>query len=140
MFANLRKRWAEARADVVSKQVDDILRRYERMNSADKGLVVSAFESCLSELEDQAGGIEQWTPEQTTQVAKEIMTAAQNGFNTRGSMTFAQMTRISAHGGALLSLYLELRGLPGGRAVESKTKIEEWRKLAEIGGSSVRAG
>ncbi|MET4601087.1 hypothetical protein ABIB90_000538 [Bradyrhizobium sp. JR4.1] len=112
----------------MSKQVDDILRRYERMNSADKGLIVSAFESCLSELEDQGGRIDQWPPEHTMQIAKEIMTAAQNGFNTRGSMIFAETARTSAHGAALLSLYLELRGLPGDQAVESRTKIEDWRR------------
>lgn len=140
MFKNFRKRWAEARADVVSQQVDDILRRYDRMHRADRRLVVDAFGSCLSELEDQAGAIEGWTPEHTTQVAKEIMMAAQKGFKTQGSMIFAKTTRTSAHGGALLSLYLELRALPGGLAVESKTKIEEWRKLVEVGGSSAKAG
>ncbi len=134
MFASIRRRWAEARADVVSKQVEDILQRYERMNPNDKYWVSSAFASVLSELEDQFGPVAKWDAEHKKQVANQIMKGAQQAFTTRGGNTFAETTRLGAHGGALVSCYLELQTLPGDQAADVVGTIEGWRERAEKSG------
>ncbi|WP_369725160.1 hypothetical protein AB8Z38_11590 [Bradyrhizobium sp. LLZ17] len=131
MFESIRRQWAVARADVLSKQVDDILQRYERMNSNDKYWVFSAFNSVLSELEDQLGSFAHWSNEQKKQLAKQIMLSAQKALTERGNNIAAETTRISAHGGALLSLYLELQTLPGDQAASIVEAIENWRALAQ---------
>jgi hypothetical protein len=130
MFDGIRRQWAEARADVVSKQVNDILQRYERMNPNDRYWVFSAFNSVLSEVEDQLGSITQWSTEQKKQIAKQIMSSAQKAFNARGNNTAAETTQLSAHGGALLSLYLELQTLSGDQAASVAEAIESWRTRA----------
>lgn len=131
MFENIRKHWAEARAGVVSDQVQDILQRYERMNPNDRYWVSSAFASVLSELEDQLGPVAQWDAEHKKEVAKQIMQGAQQAFTTRGDNMFAETNRLGAHGGALVSCYLELQTLPGDQAAKVVGTIEGWREHAQ---------
>jgi hypothetical protein len=118
----------------VSDQVQDILQRYERMNPNDKYWISSAFSSVLSELETQFGPIAQWDPEHKKQVAKQVMQGAQQAFTTRGDNMFAETSQLSAHGGALVSCYLELQTLPGDQATEVIGKIEGWRERAQKSG------
>ncbi|GMO11147.1 hypothetical protein [Bradyrhizobium ottawaense] len=80
MFSKLRQRWAEARADVASKEAADILERYARMPRADKDLVVRAFEAILSELEDQSGELRRWSVDQKKQIARYVMHSAKKDF------------------------------------------------------------
>jgi hypothetical protein len=131
MFESIRKHWAEARADVVADQARDILRRYERMNPNDRYWVSSAFNSVLSELEDQLGPVAQWDAEHKKQVAKQIIQGAQQAFTTRGDNMSAETTRLGAHGGALVSCYLELQTLPGDQAASVAKTIEGWRERAQ---------
>ena len=134
MFESIRRHWAEARADVVSKQVEDILQRYERMNPNDRYWVSSAFDSVSSELEEQLGPVAQWDAEHKRQVAKQIMQRAQQTFTTRGDNMFAKTSRLGAHGGALVSCYLELQTLPGDQAAKLVGAIEGWRERARKSG------
>ena len=142
MFEGIRKLWAEARADVVSrqaearadvisKQVDDILQRYQRMNPNDRYWVFSIFNSVLSEVQDQLGSVAQWSTEQKKQIAKRIMLSSQKAFTTRDDNMAADTTQLSAYGGALLSLYLELLTLPGDQAARVSEAIENWRQINE---------
>jgi hypothetical protein len=134
MFESIRKHWAEARADVVADQAQDILQRYERMNPNDRYWVSSAFNSVLSELEDQLGPVAQWDAEHKTQIAKQIMQGAQQAFTTRGDNMFTETSRLGAHGGALVSCYLELQTLPGEQAVKVVGTIKGWREHAQKSG------
>jgi hypothetical protein len=131
MFDGIRRRWAEARADVVSEQVDDILRRYEAMHSPDKRLVASAFEAMLSELVDKLGPLTRLPNKEMQGISKQIMEASQSAFKTPGSTIYAETSRISSYGGALLALYLELQTLPGDQAVRVIASIENWLRRAE---------
>jgi hypothetical protein len=131
MFESIRKHWAQARADVVSKQVEDILQRYERMNPNDKYWVFSAFEHMLSEVEDQHGALAEWNAERKSQIAKQIMHSAQKAFSARGDNMSAETTRLGANGGALLSCYLELQTVPGNQADKVVVTIEGWREHAQ---------
>lgn len=131
MFNSIRKHWAEARAGVVSDQVQDILQRYARMNTNDQYWVSSAFANVLSELEAQFGPVAQWDAEQKKQVAKQIMLGAQEAFTTPGDNMVAETSRLGAHGGALVSCYLELQTLPGDQAAEVVGAIEGWRTRAQ---------
>jgi hypothetical protein len=94
MFEAIKKHWAEARADVVSTQVEDILQRCNRMHAPGRQLVLSAFDSVLSELEDQIGPVAAWTAEQKKQAAQHIMQSAQQALSVRG--TFSQKQASSA--------------------------------------------
>src|SRR6266852_1242039 len=93
MFDSIKKHWAEARADVLSDQVADILLRYQRMHSNDTHWVTSAFKAVLSELEDQFGPMERWADEQKKQIAKQVMESSQQAFATRGDNIFAETGR-----------------------------------------------
>src|SRR4051812_16733170 len=104
MFESVKRRWAEARGDVVGKQVDDILLRFDRMNPNSQYFVTSAFSSVLSELEDRLGLLNQWSREDKQSVAKQIMVSARQAYATRGDLTFAETSRLGAEGTALLSL------------------------------------
>jgi hypothetical protein len=95
MFERLKMRWAEARADVVSEQVNDALQRIERMHFGDEGLVARSFESVLSELEDQFGPVQPWPSEQKKQVAREILESSQQAFRTQGNGVFAETARVT---------------------------------------------
>ncbi|MGY4434856.1 hypothetical protein ACVWWO_007333 [Bradyrhizobium sp. F1.13.1] len=133
MFEGIRTRWAEARADVASGEVDDILQRYERrlghavsetrrattplMDPLNRRLVVSAFQSMMSELVEQFGPLAGLQGNQKKDVAKQVMAAAKRAFSERGGGLWAETSKVSAHGAALLSLYLELQTLRGDRAV-----------------------
>jgi hypothetical protein len=134
MFESIRKQWAQARAGVLSDQVQEILQRYKRMNPNDKYWVCSAFASVLSELEDQFGPVAQWDAEHKKQVAKQIMQGAQQAFTTPGDNMFAETSRLGAHGGALVSCYLELQTLPGDQAANVIGTIEGWRDRAQKSG------
>lgn len=138
MFEGIKRRWAEARADIVSKQVDDILQRYERMNPNDRHWVFSGFDNVLSELEEQFGPAAKWNADDKKQVAKEIMQGAQKAFNTRGDNMSADMTRLSAHGAALVSCHLELQTLPGAQAARTVAAIERWREHSRTSGPYAR--
>jgi hypothetical protein len=131
MFESIRKHWAEARADVLADQVQDILQRYERMNPNDRYWVSSAFDAVMSELEEQLGPVAQWDAEHKQQVAKQIMQGAQQAFTTPGDNMSAETTRLGAHGGALASCYLELQTLPGDQAANVVAAIEGWREHAQ---------
>jgi hypothetical protein len=135
MFESIRRHWAQARADVVSKQVEDILQRYERMNPNDKYWVFSPFEHMLSEVEDQHGALAEWNAERKSQIAKQIMHSAQKAFSARGDNMSAETTRLGANGGALLSCYLELQTLPGDQADKVVVTIEGWREDETTAGS-----
>jgi len=128
MFSAIKKRWAEARADVIGKQLKDALERYDAMNPNDRYFVFSAFDTVLSDLEDQLGPLANWTSEQRKATAKQIMDASRQSFNTPGSGVHAETSRLGAHGGAFLSLYLELQTLPGSQAISLVKAIEDWRK------------
>src|SRR5688572_25339257 len=123
MFEGIERRWAEARADVISEMVEDILRRYQRMHSGDKYLVVSAFEHSLrareDDLDDEDGDvlISGMNAEQKKELAKFFMKPAQAFAKTRGSGVYAGTNWISAEGVALLSFYVELQALPGHQAI-----------------------
>jgi len=134
MFEGIRKHWAEARAGVVADQVQDILQRYERMNPNDRYWVSSAFDAVLSELEEQLGPVAQWDAEHKKQVASQIMQGAQQALITRGDNMSAETTRLGAHGGALVSCYLELQTLPGDQAAKVVATIEGWRERAQKSG------
>jgi hypothetical protein len=128
MFEGIRKLWAEARANAVAKQVDNILQRYQRMNHSNRYWVFLGFNAVSSEVENQFGSIVQWSNEQKKQVAKRIMLSSQKAFTARGNNNIEdERTQLRAHGAALLSLYLELQTLPGDQAANVAAAIENWR-------------
>jgi hypothetical protein len=132
MFEGIRRLWAEARANAVAKQVDNILQRYQRMNHTDRYWVFLGFNAVSSEVENQLGSIVQWSNEQKKQVAKQIMLSSQKAFTARGNNNIdAETTQLGAHGAALLSLYLELQTLPGDQAANVAAAIENWRASAQ---------
>ncbi|MEA2864107.1 MAG: hypothetical protein QOC84_2063 [Bradyrhizobium sp.] len=131
MFEGIKKRWAEARADVASKEVEDILQRFSKMNVLDRQLIVSAFSTMLFELQDQFGTAISITAKEKEHLAKGIKGAAQKAYVTPGDNLFAHTSRVSAYGGALLALYLELQTFPGDQAVRVTASIEDWFKRAE---------
>jgi hypothetical protein len=88
----------------------------------------------LSELEEQLGPVAQWDAEHKRQVAKQIMQGAQQAFSARGDNMSAETTRLHAHGGALVSCYLELQTLPGHQVVNVVAAIEGWREHAQKSG------
>jgi hypothetical protein len=133
VFESIRRQWAEARANVVSKQVED-MQRYERMNPNDRYWVSSGFDAVLTELEEQLGPVAQWDADHKKQVAKQIMQGAQQAFGARGDNMSAEATRLHAHGGALVSCYLELQTLPSDQADSVTRAIEGWRKRAQTSG------
>jgi hypothetical protein len=130
MFEGMRRRWAEARADVASEEVEDILKRYRSMHSLDRRLVVSAFQAMLSGMVNQSGPLAGLQVNLKQEIAKGLMTAARSAFATRGDSIYAETSRVSAYGGALLSLYLELQTLPGDRALSMVSTIEDWEQRA----------
>jgi hypothetical protein len=98
------------------------------MQVPDQELVCRAFDSVLSDLEDDLGDLPTWSTDKKRTIAKQILQVAQAGFNQRGSGVAAEMNRVSAHGGALLSLYLELQTLPGDKSRKAAALIDEWRR------------
>ncbi|MBP0115388.1 MULTISPECIES: hypothetical protein [Bradyrhizobium] len=125
MFEGIKRRWAEARATEARKEVEDTLRRWYAMNALDQHLVVSAFEAMTSEMPDALSNA------QKAQMAKGIMKAARTAFSTRGDNVVAHTSRVSAFGGALVSLYLECQTLPGEQATRTVALIENWKQQAE---------
>jgi hypothetical protein len=69
----------------------------------------------------------QWSDDFKKSASKELITASRQAFKDRPGGVMAEATRISAHGGALLSLYLELQTLPAETAKQFIQKIEAWR-------------
>jgi len=116
LFETLKRRWAGARADVIAKSVDEILQWYQTMTPPIRYLVISAFEAGHSSLEDQFGELAQLMPDQKKELAKQVYEAARGAAATRGANLSAQMSRVSADGGALLSYFIELQTLPGDQA------------------------
>ena len=133
----IERRWAEARADVISKMVEDILRRYQRMHSGDKYLVVLAFEHSLHareddlDDEDKDAAIAEMNAEQKEGLATFLMKSTPAFAKTRGSGVYAGTSWISAEGVALLSFYVELQALPGHQAMGLVKAIEDWRSAAQ---------
>ncbi|KRQ94835.1 hypothetical protein CQ12_04790 [Bradyrhizobium jicamae] len=123
MFEAIRTYWAEARRGVViSRQVNNILSRYRRMNDGNKYWVRSAFVTVRDDLENQFGSIGEWPIDRKKTIAGQIMKAAK----TAGNNLAAETTRIGANGSALLSLYLEAKALPGAKALEAAEAVEQW--------------
>jgi hypothetical protein len=112
---------------VARKEAEDILLRYNRMDSNSQHFVSSAFEMVLTDLEDQLGSASNWSDEHKKELAKQIMASSKEAFGTRGNNVTAEITRINAHGAALLSLYLELQTLPGNLAKAAVESIDRWR-------------
>ncbi|MGY3149699.1 hypothetical protein ACVWYQ_006698 [Bradyrhizobium sp. USDA 3397] len=125
MFEGIKRRWAEARATEARKEVEDTLRRWYAMNAPDQHLVVSAFEAMMSEMPNSLSNAEK------SEMAKGIMKAARTAFSTRGDNLMAHTSRVSAFGGALVSLYLECQTLPGEQAIHTITLIDDWRRRTE---------
>jgi hypothetical protein len=118
----------------VSQQVRDILQRYERMNPNDRHFVSSGFDAVLSGLEDQCGPLTDWNPERKKEIAKQVMQSSRDAFKKQGDTIFAEMNQLGAHGGALLSCYLELQALPGDQAAAVVGTIDAWRQRAQNSG------
>jgi hypothetical protein len=131
LFESLKQRWAEARADVIAKSVDDILQRYQAMSQTDRYLVISAFESVHSSLEEKFGDLAQLLPAQKKEIARHVYKTVREAGSARGSNLQAQMSRIGAHGGALFSYFLELQSVPGHQAVGVRAAITTWREKAQ---------
>jgi hypothetical protein len=127
LFEGIKKGWAEARASMASKEVEDILTRYNRMDPNSRYFVSSGFSSVLSALEDQHGPLDGLGIEQKKRFAKELITECRRAFQVGGDGIHAQTTRLGAHGGALLALHLELQTLPGNRAKTAVETINRWR-------------
>lgn len=122
MFEGIKRRWAEARATEARKEVEDALRRWRAMNALDQQLVVSAFEAMTSEIPSSLSNAEK------AEMAKGIMKAARAAFSTRGNNVMAHTSRVSAYGGALVSLYLECQTLPGEQATSTVALIQNWKQ------------
>ncbi|MFK4507068.1 hypothetical protein LPJ38_26880 [Bradyrhizobium daqingense] len=122
MFEGIKKRWAEARAIEANKEVVDVLQRFNRMDALDQQLVTRAFEAMTSEIPDSLSNSEK------AEMAKGIMKAARAAFSTRGDNLMAHTSRVSAFGGALVSLYLECQTLPGEQAIRTVALIDDWKR------------
>jgi hypothetical protein len=116
MFGGIKKRWAEARAIDAKKD------RWDRMNALDQQLVTSAFEAMMSEIPASLDNSAK------AEMSKGIMKAARADFSTRGDNLMAHTSRVSAFGGALVSLYLECQILPGEQATRTITLINDWKR------------
>lgn len=122
MFGGIKKRWAEARAIEAKKEVEDTLQRWDRMNALDQQLVTSAFEAMMSEIPASLDNSAK------AEMSKGIMKAARAAFSTRGDNLMAHTSRVSAFGGALVSLYLECQILTGEQATRTITLIDDWKR------------
>jgi hypothetical protein len=130
LFEGIKKRWAEARADVAWKEIQDILLRYDRMDTNSRHFVSSAFDAVLSDVEENLGSLSEWSIEQKKECAKQLMISSRAAFATRGDSVHAVTTRLGAHGGALLSLYIECQTLPGSKAKAAVGAVYNWIEKA----------
>jgi hypothetical protein len=127
VFERLKRRWAEARADVVCQHFAEIFRGYEGSGENTRYFVSSGFTHVLSDFENQFGSVATWSAERKKAIAKEVMAAAQANAALGGDMIYAQTGHLGAQGAALFSFYLELQTLPGEDAERCVRQIEAWR-------------
>ena len=126
MFSAWKKRWAETRADVAGKEVDDLLARVTGAHAGDRDLVFRAFDEALRGLQDTQGDPANWSDDTRREVARVMMQTARRMVTDRRNSIEGEMDRVSSYGAALLSLYCECQTLPGATAKEAVRRIEEW--------------
>jgi hypothetical protein len=121
MFGRIKTQWKEARADVVRKSVDDILKRYNEYGWYERYELLSAFDYTKSDLEIEHGAISEWPQEKQSAFVKQLFGIAKKGFAT---------APYGASGMALLSMYIDLHTIPGENAARLKREIEAWHRVA----------
>jgi hypothetical protein len=132
MFDRLKSRWAEARADVARKELDDILNRYERFDRGDKYWVFSAFRDVSNSVQEDIGEIKDIPATQKKLIAKSIAEDSRQAARQTQDSIHGHTSRIGAMGGYLVSLYIEAQTLPGSEAERIINSIEKWRDEAAV--------
>jgi hypothetical protein len=121
MFGRIKNQWKEARADVVRKSVEDILKRYNGYGWYERYELLSAFDYTKRDLEVEHGAISEWRQETQSALVKQLFGAAKKGFES---------APYGASGMALLSMYIDSHTIPGENAARLRSEIEAWHRVA----------
>lgn len=132
MFGRLKQRWAEARGDVLLKEVDDAIQRVSRFPPPLRHFASTAFHGALGDLTSGNGPVRTWHPDMRKQAATELNRASRQLFRSATDNAIGEASVASSCGGAILSRYFEALDLPGTQAADAVKMIESW---AEIEGS-----
>ena len=122
MFSGIKRRWAEARADVAAKEVEDFIRRFHDSGRASQGWAFRAFDAVYS----ANGDVSNLSDDHKRALAKQYMQWARSAFHGSQNSMSGQLDAMSAPGAALLSLYYEALTLPGPAARHIVDVIDDW--------------
>jgi hypothetical protein len=107
------------RADLVSKEAIDLIKRHQRFNEGQRREMMSAFEHAKARLEIENGAIHTWALQCKALVAKQTLQTAQDGY---------EYAPYGSCGVALVGLYLEAQSLPTEKAKRLVFLIDEWHR------------
>ncbi len=107
MFESIRRRWAEARADVLLSEYEDALQRIKSAPPSSVSELSLRLAAGYLDIQKRLGPLENTSTEHRRLLAKEIRQTAQEKFHT--NLGFG-------YGLAFLSMYIESTALPGTKA------------------------
>jgi hypothetical protein len=107
------------RADLVSKEAIDLIKRHQRFNEGQRREMMSAFEHAKARLEIENGAIHTWALQCKALVAKQTLQLAKDAY---------QYAPYGSCGVALVGLYLEAQSLPAEKAKRLVFLIDEWHR------------
>jgi hypothetical protein len=107
------------RADVVSKEAIDLIKRYQRFDEGQRREMMSAFEHAKARLEIENGAIHTWAQQCKALVAERTLLMAKDAY---------EYAPCGSCGVALVGLYLEAHSLPAEKAKRLVSLIEEWHR------------
>lgn len=110
-------------AEIVSEEVLDIIRRYQRFSETERHEVISAFSYAKAHLEVDHGEIHTWNADHKSAVAHHVLTTAKEAY---------ALAPYSSSGVALVGLYLEAQTLQGNKAKRLVDLLDEWHRNASI--------
>lgn len=109
----------EDRADLVSKEAIDLIKRHQRFNEEQRREMMSAFEYAKARLEIENGAIDTWALQRKALVAKQTLQLAKDAY---------EYAPYGSCGVALVGLYVEAQSLPTEKAKRLVSLIDEWHR------------
>ena len=107
------------RADMVSMEAIDLIKRHQRFDAKQRREMMSAFEHAKGRLEIENGAIHSWEVQRKALVAKQTLQSAKDAY---------EYAPHGSCGVALVGLYLEAQSLPAEKAKRLVCLIDEWHR------------
>lgn len=109
--------------DIVSAEVVDIIKRYQRFSESERQEVISAFGYAKAHLESEHGNIHTWKLKHKGAVADYLLKTAKAAYAS---------APYSSSGVALVGLYLEAQTLRGAKAKRLVHLLDNWYRRSAI--------